>query len=150
MYFGEELGMSGLRSQQLDEKQKDRCETGKTRIRKKCFIIELVMGMKSVFSDLGFSFCRYFRLLSLHYRMWVFIQTVGKLQDFFGLGGCGYFFLNTWRGTSASCCLWCQLHCLKSLMRRQLDATVAVRGHTVLLAELAIPVGKFNTYSAPA
>ena len=31
MYFGEELGMSGLRSQQLDEKQKDRCETGKKR-----------------------------------------------------------------------------------------------------------------------
>ena len=46
------------------------------------------MGMKSVFSDLGFSFCRYFRLLSLHYRMRVFIQRVRKLQNFFGLGGC--------------------------------------------------------------
>ena len=117
---------------------------------KTCFITELVIGMKSVFSDLGFSFCRYFRLLSLHYRIGVFIQTVGKLQDSFGLGGCGYFFLDTWRGTSASCCLWCQLHCLKSLVRTQLDATVAIRGHTVLLAELAIPVGEFNTYSAPA
>ena len=32
MYFREELGMSGLRSQQLDEKQEDRCETGKVRL----------------------------------------------------------------------------------------------------------------------
>lgn len=55
-------------------------ETGKKRIRKNGFIIELVMGMKSVFSDLGFSFCRYFRLLSLRYRGRVFIQTVGSCR----------------------------------------------------------------------
>lgn len=49
----------------------------------------------SVFSYLGFPFCRYFRLLSLYYSgMRIFIWTVVKLQKFFGFSGCGYFFLN--------------------------------------------------------
>lgn len=49
----------------------------------------------SVFSNLGFSFCGYFRLLSLYYfGMRIFIWIVVKLQKFFGFSGCGYFFLN--------------------------------------------------------
>ena len=77
-------------------RKQGRKEGGKKRIRK-MFYYRVNHGNDiSVFSDLGFSFCRYFRLPSLYYSgMRIFIWTVGKLQNFFGFCGCGYFFLNT-------------------------------------------------------
>lgn len=67
-----------------------------TRSCRKMFYLGSKHGNKiSIFSNLGFSFCRYFRLLSFYYfGMRIFIWIVVKLQKFFGFSGCGYFFLN--------------------------------------------------------
>lgn len=104
-------------------------EKGKTeeKEKEKCFIIEVIMRITFFFSELGFSFFRYFRLLSLYYfGMRIFIWTLGQLQKILWPSWLWLFLSKRVGETLASCCLWCQLYCLKSLVKRQLDATVAI------------------------